>query len=120
MVGIQVTFDALLNVILAAFMLGIIWSLWKLHNDEHYREFNLVDMITARDGRVSRPACLETGAFLVSTWGFIVLINRGTLQDWYVAAYVGAFVLRAAHAAYLGHDSAVPPKRLPKPDNPDA
>lgn len=97
------TFDALLNIILIAFAVGIVVSLYRLHRDEHYKKFNLVDLITAHDGKVSRPACLETGAWLISSWGFVVFVHKGTIPDWYVTSYLTAFVLRAAHAAHLAH-----------------
>lgn len=90
------------NLILVGLAALLAVSMVRFHkNKEQYENFNLVDLFTDHEGHVSRPACMEVGAWVVSTWGFIVLINKDKLTEWYMAAYIGAFVLRAAHAAYL-------------------
>lgn len=101
LVGIELT----ATVILAVGFLLILMSLVKIHftKSGEYAEFNLLDIITCQKGKVSRPACLEVGTWLLMAWGFVVLINR---EQWgLVLAYAGMmttiFVLRAGHSAYL-------------------
>lgn len=89
------------NLILLGLTMLVAVSLVRFHHNEFYKNFNLVDIITCREGKVSRPAVMEFGAWIVATWGFVVLINKNQLSEWYLGAYIGAFVLRAGHAAYL-------------------
>ena len=44
---------------------------------------------------------MEFGAFILMTYGFVVLIQRNALAEWYAGIYIGAFVARAAHSAWL-------------------
>ena len=94
--------DILLNSILGLGLLIVIVSTWRFHRDkERYAKFNLLTLITHQDGTLSRPAVQELGVFIIMSWGFILLINKGTLPEWYAMSYLAAFVARAAHSAYL-------------------
>ena len=94
--------DILLNSILGLGLLIVIVSTWRFHRDkEKYAKFNLLTLITHQDGTLSRPAVQELGVFIIMSWGFILLINKGTLPEWYAMSYLAAFVARAAHSAYL-------------------
>lgn len=96
------------NLILIGIALLIAVSMVRFHNNEHYKHFNLVDLITANDGKVSRPACMEVGAWLLMSWAIVVQVNKGMLTEWLAGLYVGAFVMRAAHSAYLSQKGAEP------------
>lgn len=98
------------NLILIGLALLIAVSMVRFHNNEHYKHFNLIDLVTANDGKVSRPACMEMGAWIVLTWAFVVQVNKGTLTEWFAGIYVGSFVLRAAHSAYLSTKTGVETK----------
>ncbi len=95
--------ELVLNVVLGLIAVAVLVSMWRFHvsQDDHYRQFNLIDLITTKDGIISRPAVMEFGVFLLMGWGFIVLVNKSALPEWYVTVLVGAFALRAAHSAYL-------------------
>lgn len=94
--------DLILNGILALAAVAVIVSLWKLHRrNGRYTNFNLVYLIVNKDGFPDGAKCVEMGVFLLMSWGFIVQITKGNIADWYVAAYVGAFVTRGAFGAYL-------------------
>ena len=93
--------EIVLNLILIGIFLAVAVSMYRFHTSKRYDSFNLLDLITTRDGRISRPAVMEIGAFVLMTWGFIVLVQRDNLAEWYAGIYAGAFVLRAAHSAYL-------------------
>ena len=93
--------DYVLNGLLALMALAIAISFIRYNADPKYDKFNLIDLITTKDGKLHRPAVMEFGAFVLMTWGFIVLINRNRLAEWYAAIYVGAFVVRSAYSAWL-------------------
>lgn len=103
----------ILNMVMAVILaLGLI-SLWRVNLSDQYKQFNLIDLVTTREGRVNRPALQEFGVFIVMSWGFAVLVNNGGLTEWYVGIYVGAFVLRAAHSAYLSSQNSKPEGKPP-------
>ena len=94
--------DIVLNSLLGLGLLFVLVSAWRVHNDkERYAKLNVFTLITHPDGTFSRPAVQEIGVFIVMTWAFVLLANKGNLTEWFVGLYVGAFVLRAAHSAYL-------------------
>lgn len=93
--------EIVLNLVLAAVALAVMVSMWRFHKSTRYQSFNLLDLITTHDGKVSRPAVMEFGAWIMMTWAFIVLVQRDKLAEWYAGIYVGAFVIRAAHSAWL-------------------
>lgn len=102
--------DAILYILLAIFAIVAVVSLYNFHRSEQYKHFNLLDIITCQKGVISRPACMEIGAWCISTWGFIVLVSRDGLTEWYMGAYIGAFVLRGSWSAYLGSKTGEQPR----------
>lgn len=94
--------DVILNSLLGLVLIFIFVSAWKVHNDkERYANLNVFTLVTHADGSFSRPAIQELGVFILFSWGFVMLINKGSLPEWYAMSYLGAFVARAAHSAYL-------------------
>lgn len=93
--------DIVLNSILALALMVVIVSAWRFHKDKRFKSFNLFKLITHLDGTPSRPAIQEFVAFGITSWGFILLINKGNLPEWYMMSYLAIFVARAAHSAYL-------------------
>lgn len=93
--------DYILNLVLACVAVAILVSFYRYHRSPRYENFCLLDLITTTEGRIHRPAVMEFGAFVLMTWGFIVLINRDRLEEWYATVFVGAFVVRAAFSAWL-------------------
>src|SRR5688572_17319770 len=96
--------DVVMNLILATAAMAILVSIYRAHRSNghsKYRNFNLMDLFTTDEGRADRPALQETVVFLVLTWAVITYTVKGELTEWLAGIYVGTFVLRAAHAAYL-------------------
>ena len=64
--------------------------------------FDLADLITGDNGKVSSTKLLKTGGWLVGTWGFVTLIQQGKMTEWYFAGYMaicfGVDVVRTAFA----------------------
>ena len=96
--------NVIMNIILVLMVLAIVFSLIMAHRSNgasRYNKFNLLDLFVTKEGIVDGPRTMELIAFLVMTWGFVTLINQKALSEWYVGIYIAAFVLRAAHSAYL-------------------
>ena len=93
--------DILLNSILGLGLIVVVVSAWRFHRNPAYKNFNLFSLISHQDGTPSRPAVQELGVFVIMSWAFVLLVNKGLLTEWFVMMYVGAFVARAAHSAYL-------------------
>lgn len=93
--------EFLINILLAGVAFAVILSLWRAHNSPHYKDFNLLNIFTTPSGQPDRPALMEVTVWVLMCWGFVVFVTRGTLSDWYVYAFVGAFVARAGHSAWL-------------------
>lgn len=97
--------DFVMNLILVTVMSFIAISAWRFHRDKgHYANFNLVDLICTRDGRVSRPALMEMGVYVLMSWAFVTLTVTGKLSEWFAGLYVATFVARAAHSAWMAKD----------------
>lgn len=101
------TSDVILNSLLAVALGAIILSMWRMHKGNGiYRNFNLVFLIVNAQGYPDGAKCVELGVFLLMSWGFVVQMTKGSLSEWYLVAYVGAFVTRGAFGAYLRSKSA--------------
>lgn len=73
-------------VVLAVISVGIlaIVARWQ----KSHMEFDLADLLTGDNGRVSLSKCGQASALVVSTWGFVVLVQQGKLTEWYFLAYM--------------------------------
>lgn len=102
--GVDHLVNTVMNIILVLLLIAIGFSLVMAHRSNgssKYNKFNLIDLFVTKEGIVDGPRTMELIAFLVMTWGFVTLINQKSLSEWYVGIYIAAFVLRAAHSAYL-------------------
>lgn len=88
-------------LLLTLFILTGLVTFYKIQSSKEYENFNCIDLITTKDKHIDRPALMEFSVFVVMTWGFVIMVMRDKIQEWYVAMYVGAFVFRALHSAYL-------------------
>lgn len=93
--------EIVLNSILAVLAVAVMVSMYRFHSNTRFQHFNLLDLITTAEGKISRPAVMEFGAFVLLTWGFVFQVQAGKLTTEYAGIYVGAFVARAAHSAWL-------------------
>lgn len=74
------------NLALAIIAIGTLALLWRWTRS--HPEFDLADLLTERDGKVSSTKLLKTGAWVVGTWGFVTLIQQGKMTEWYFAGYM--------------------------------
>ena len=94
--------DFVMTFLLAVFVVVLIISLVRAHRGNgKLANFNLIDAFRNREGYYSRPAAQETVVFIVMTWTQVTFVLKGQLVEWFTGLYVGTFVLRAAHAAYM-------------------
>jgi hypothetical protein len=75
------------NYALCAGGILVLILLWKWQRS--HPDFDLADLITGDNGRVSATKAAQFGAWMVATWGFITLIQQGKMSEWYMAAYMG-------------------------------
>jgi hypothetical protein len=68
----------------AILALLLLWQWQRSHP-----HFDLSDMITGDNGKVSATKFMQTVVFIVATWGFITMVQQGKLTEWYMAAYLG-------------------------------
>jgi hypothetical protein len=69
-------------------------SLWLVQRDP--KQPDLLDLLTSTDKtgklRFDSRKCFEAGAFATSTWAFVHLTLTHQLTEWFLAAYIGAWV----------------------------
>jgi Ca2+/Na+ antiporter len=73
-------------LVLVAAVTGFVRAVSNSKND-----FNLLDLFV-EGGKLGGSKMRVNGAWLVSTWAFIYFTVDGKLTEWYVAAYLTAFV----------------------------
>ena len=94
--------EVVLNSLLALVLIGVLWSLWRMHcGNGFYKNFNLVHLIVNKGGYPDGAKCIEIGTFLLLSWGFVVYVTAKALPEWYMQTFIVAFVLRGGYGAYL-------------------
>ena len=74
------------NLMLAALVLlaGVVLLKWQ----RSHPEFDLADLLTGENGKVSLSKFGQTASLVVSTWGFVVLVQQGKLTEFYFIGYM--------------------------------
>ena len=79
-----------------AFVIVGLLLIAQFHPGDGFDMRSLVARRERVDGReywtVDAGRCYQFGGFLVTTWGFIVLIGKGALSDMYLAIYAVAWL----------------------------
>lgn len=79
-----------------AFVIVILLLVAQFHPGDGFDLRSLVARRAQVNGReywtVDPGKCYQFGGFLVTTWGFIVLIGKGALSDMYLAIYAVAWL----------------------------
>ena len=73
-------------------VIGLVGLLLLWHWTRTHPSFDLSDLITGDGGKVSATKFAQSGAWVVSTWGFVTLVQQNKLTEWYFAAYMTAFL----------------------------
>lgn len=80
------------SLTLLAILAAYLFTYWtKVHP-----AFDLSDLITGPNGKVSAHKFGQTGAWVVSSWGFVTLIQQNAMTEYYFLGYMGVWAgLRA-------------------------
>lgn len=90
-------------IVLAFILLAILLWLYNVNNDKS-SSASLLDLITI-NGKLNERKLTRFGTWIVSTWGFVYLISKGTLSEWYFIGYMGAWVANALIGKAIGSKS---------------
>lgn len=76
------------NLALCSIALVGLLLLW--HWTRSHPEFDLSDLITGDNGKVSTTKFFQTMAGVTATWGFVTLIQQGKMTEFYFIGYMTA------------------------------
>ncbi len=94
-------------LILSAVSVMLITS-WQ----RNHPNFDLSDILTGDNGRVSLSKLGQATALVVSTWGFISLVAQGKLTEFYFVGYMVAWSATRLTNQYLGKETPASQKEL--------
>lgn len=77
------------SLLLAALLLLVVFILYRWQRT--HPKFDLSDLLTGDNGKVSLAKFGQTSALLVSTWGFVVLVQQGKLTETYFIGYMSVW-----------------------------
>lgn len=95
-------------LVLTTMVVLVVWS-WHRSDSGFNLQQCLLDSVT---GKISVEKIGYMSVLAVSLWGFVTLVQRDKLSDWYVGAIIGGFVLGRAVSSGLSvlKDIKTPPK----------
>ena len=82
-----ITFDTAVLIIATLVVLISAW-LWQRDSTN---KFDLLDLISGDDGKLSLSKTGQLVALLVSTWGFVAITRADKMTEWYFAGYMLAW-----------------------------
>ena len=65
-------------------------------------KFRFDDAFLDENGKTSMGRVAVFVALAASTWGFVALVQEGKLTEWYMTAYIGAFVVNGIGSKAVG------------------
>ena len=74
------------NLALSTIAIAALIMLWRWTRS--HPEFHLSDIIPGDNGRVSSTTFMQTGGWLVGTWGYVTLIQQEKMSEWYFVGYM--------------------------------
>lgn len=72
-------------------VVGLLAALILRHWQHSHPEFDLSDLLTGDNGKVSLSKFGQVSALVVSTWGFVVLVQQGKLTEFYFIGYMSVW-----------------------------
>ena len=77
------------NLSLIALLAVALFAALLIHSwQKSHPEFDLADLLTGDNGKVSLSKFGQVSALIVSTWGFVVLVQQGKLTEFYFIGYM--------------------------------
>ncbi|MEK7144320.1 MAG: hypothetical protein AAB794_00440 [Patescibacteria group bacterium] len=98
--------NSLWSIIALALVAISLFFIYRIHTDPGV-DFDVTDILK-KNGRASRQAVLEVGAWFATTFVLIHQELEQTLTDTYVAAYVAAWILKGLTQVVRGDQSSKP------------
>ena len=75
------------NILLSIMAVIVLVLLWKWTRS--HPMFDLADLVTEENGKVSSSKFMATIGWILMSWGFVTLTQQGKMTEWYMAAYGG-------------------------------
>ena len=97
----------IMPAILAIVVLGIIWSIYRLHRNPD-ADFNFLDLIMER-GRVSKFSCVMMGAFVLHSWIMLDLELHGKMTEGYLTVYGATWIAPIIAQLFNREAASAPP-----------
>ena len=72
-------------------VIGLLAALLINSWQKSHPEFDLADLLTGDNGKVSLSKFGQVSALIVSTWGFVVLVQQGKMTEYYFIGYMVAW-----------------------------
>lgn len=86
-----------------AVVVFIVYLFYDMHKSTK-NNISLADLfLDPKTGKISGSEFRLNTAFIATSWALVYLTIKGTLTEWYIAAYLAAFVADRAHSRYLNN-----------------
>jgi hypothetical protein len=73
-------------------------------------EFDLSDLLTGDNGKVSSKKFGQTGAWFISSWGFVTMVQQSKMTEWYFIGYMTVWAgVKLASDLYATKQTTPPP-----------
>lgn len=82
------------SLLVIAIVVGTILIIWQ----RRHPNFDLADLITGPNGKVSLKKMGVASALIVSTWGFASLVQQGKMTEFY---FIGYMAVWCGYRAYV-------------------
>ena len=91
------------DIALCAGVLLALLVMW--HWQRSHPKFDLSDLVTGDNGKVSATKFIQTATWVIASWGFVTLTQDGKMTEWYMAAYLGlAYGVKVAKDVFAKPD----------------
>ena len=93
----------IMYAILAFVMFVIVLGLYLVHRDKN-SNISFLDLVTT-NGKLEDRKLIRFCTWLISSWGFVYLIIKNGLTEWYYVIYMGTWVANALVGQYMNRNS---------------
>lgn len=105
----------LLFLLAGTLMLGIMVRIQFGHNGIDFKDY-----LRGDDGKTSPTMGFMLGCFLATTWGFVVLVNKGLITEWYFNGYILLWAANRLGTKWMDFQRELKLGRTPDPAQPSA
>lgn len=85
-------------VVMSLLVVSVVWS-WHRNKDNNFHLQQV--LVDNTSGKISIEKVGFMTALAISTWGFVALILRDKINEWYVGLYIMAFVAGRFGSSWL-------------------